>query len=106
MENVANPTMTAPTTVSGLTLLQFVRSKRVANPADVKNAFQAWMRRSDRLPRAINQLDLDDHRKKNHTGRITGTYNVPDLEQVWNQWLDVKRSNHDVVANPANLAAH
>jgi len=78
-----------------LTLLQFVRLQGVKNPAEAKNAFQAWMRRGDHLPRAINQPILDENRQKNMTGRATGTYRLSDLEQAWKHWLDVRRSNHE-----------
>ena len=97
METINSSTATATIApADNMTLLQFVRVKGVTNPADVKNAFQAWMRRGDHLPRALNQTDLDDHRKKNHTGRITGTYRIVDLEKAWNHWLEVKRSNPEL----------
>jgi hypothetical protein len=77
------------------TLLQFVRLKGVKSPAEVKNAFQAWMRRGEHLPKAVNQGILDENRQNNLTGRATGSYRVTDLEQAWKHWVDVRRSNHD-----------
>jgi hypothetical protein len=91
---IKQPPETNGDTQSQYTILQFVKMKGVKSPAETKNAFQAWMRRGEHLPKAINQVHLDENRQNSLTGRTTGLYRTTDLEQAWDHWLSVRRSEH------------